>query len=416
MDGFPTIKDFDDETFDPLEDETGIWGSCYNVYEVLNDAFQKGGPVQPGSFRVLAGMPQDINIGDNQSFVIFSTREIQAVLSDPQTYSNDIFKPGFGAAFGNSLTQMNPPEHTKYRRIFQKAFFPGAIAEWSETLIQPVMDELIGKFKHRGKAELIREFAFPYPFEIIYRQLELPPADTRTFHKLAVAESLFQVDLEKSVEAGRKLGEYFQALLNIRRKKPGKDLISVLSQIEDEGEQLPDDVVVSFFRQLISAAGDTTYRSTGNMLVGLLHERPDQYQMLVRDRSLIPNAIEETMRWYGPINVTQRTVMRDVELCGIKIPAGSIIEAATGLVGRNPETFSNPDQFDITRQNAHWHMGFSHGPHICLGQSLARLEMSRALAALLDNFPKLRLDPDHPPPRIQGYSMLKPKEIHVRFD
>jgi cytochrome P450 len=187
-------------------------------------------------------------------------------------------------------------------------------------------------------------------------------------------------------------------------------------QVEVDGEHLPEDVVVSFFRQLINAAGDTTYQSTSNMFVGLLRERPDQYRMLLKDRSLVPKAIEETLRWEGPVNMSVRTAMRDVTICGVDIPAGAIVETMTGLAARDPARFDNPDQFDLMRPNASKHLAFSHGPHICLGQHLARLEMTRALNAILDNFPKLRLDPAYPSPQIQGYTMRRPKHIYVRFD
>ena len=416
MNVMPSIADFDDPTFDPF-DEAAMWGEVVNYYDVVRDIVKRGGPVQEESIRPMMGMPPDATLPSGQrSFIVFSPPDIRNILSDPETFSNDVHKVGVGATFGNSLTLMNAPEHPRYRRIFQKAFLPHVVAEWSNTFIRPVVDGLIGKFRDRGHADLVREFTFPYPFEIIYRQIDLPPADARVFHRLAIAQTQYQTDFERASEAGRKLGAYFEQLVKIRRENPGKDIVSVLARVDVDGERLPDDVVVSFFRQLINAAGDTTYQSTSNMFVGLLRERPDQYQMLLKDRSLVSKAIEETLRWEGPVNMSLRTVMRDVEICGVKIPEGAIVETMTGLAGRDPERFENPDQFDILRRNSAKHMAFSLGPHICLGQHLARLEMTRALKAILDNFPKLRLDPDHPPPQIQGYSMRRPKNIFVRFD
>jgi cytochrome P450 len=292
---------------------------------------------------------------------------------------------------------------------------PGVIAQWSQSLVEPVIDELIGKIRRLDRVEIVEAFTFPYPFEIIYRQLRLPEGHTRTFHKLAVTEALFQTDLEKSAEAGRKLGAYFQALLEERRRAPGEDLVSRLAQVEADGERLPDDAIVSFLRQLINAAGDTTYRSTSSMLVCLLRDRPDQYRLLAKDPSLIPAAVEETLRLYAPVNSASRTVVRDVELAGVKAPAGAVVETAIGLVGRDPDVHENPHTFDLTRPQPERHMGFSNGPHICLGQHLARLEMTRALSALVKHFPDLRLDEDYPPPQIYGIAMLAPNDIHVRL-
>jgi cytochrome P450 len=412
MGTIPTIVDFDDLTFDPFHEDDVNFGDIVDVYERLREIARRGGPVQQGQIRLMAGLPGDQLRGETRTFVVFDPTIIRDILGDASTYSHDVFKAGIGQTFGNSLTQMNAPEHTRYRRIFQKAFLPHVVAEWSREFIEPVMTSLISRFQGRDRAHLIREFMLPYPFEVIYRQLALPEGDAAIFHRLATGQTFYQTNLVKAAEASRKLGTYFQALVDERRKNPGQDLVSSLAHVEVDGEYLPDDVVVSFFRQLINAAGDTTYRSTGSMLVGLLRDRPDQYKMLVEDRSLVVKAIEETLRWEGPVNLQMRTVMRDVELAGIKVPAGSIVETMNAFVGRDPQRFVNPDCFDITRPNVK-HLAFSFGPHVCLGQHLARLEMSNALNALLDNFPDLRLDPDYPPPQIHGYSMRRPKEIHV---
>jgi cytochrome P450 len=409
------IEDFDDPTYDP-HTEANSWGENVDFWKDMQAAWDKNGPVHPGDFRELAGLSEHADYPEGQkTYLVFGTELIRSILNDPETYSMEHFKVGFKAAFGNSLTQMDPPEHTQYRRIFQKVFLPNAIRHWSDTLVEPVVQELIDKFKDRDRVELIQAFTFPYPFEIIYRQLEFPVGQRATFHKLAVAQSIFQSNMEIASEAGRKLGNYFSVVLEERKKKPGTDLVSLLAQVEVDGEHLPDDVIISFLRQLINAAGDTTYRSTSNMMVCLLRDNPDQWKLLVKDRSLIRGAIEETIRLHSPVGMAMRKVMRDVELEGVKIAKGSIVETANILVGRDPAIFPDPHKFDITREHPERHMGFSNGPHVCLGQHLARLEMTRALNALLDHFPDMRLDEDYPPPVISGHLMLCPKELRVRL-
>jgi cytochrome P450 len=224
------------------------------------------------------------------------------------------------------------------------------------------------------------------------------------------------VDIDHGREAHEKLGIYFREVINARRKDPGADLVSVLATTELGGEYLPDEALLSFLRQLMNAAGDTTFRSTGNMLVALLSDRPDQFEMIKQDRSLIAKAIEETLRWEGPVNLNYRTVIRDVTLSGVKIPAGAIVQTITGLANRDPAIFSDPNAFDLTRPMPRSHLAFASGHHICLGQHLAKLEMTRAMNILLDRLPKLRLDPDYPKPEIRGYSMRCPRSLHVRFD
>jgi cytochrome P450 len=412
----PRIQDFDDPNFDAFL-ETRPFGPV-DFWKLQLEAWERNGPVQPGNTRSLAAQGPDPSLLEGQeTFMIFGTERTRRMLNDPQTFNHELFRRGFEAAFGHSLTAMDPPEHTRYRRIFQKVFLPNAIAEWSSHLIAPAINDLIKEIKPLHKCELVEAFTFPYPFEIIFRQLKLPVEDRRTFHRLSVAQGLFMNDLPKAIEAGRKLGAYFQALLEERRRNPGgDDLVTRLAHAEDNGERLPDDVIIAFLRQLMNAAGDTTYRSTSSMLVLLLRDRPDQYALLVNDRSLVPAAIEETLRLYTPVGSSHLTVTRDIEIEGVKIPKGAIVVLAPGLMGRDPALFENPHQFDIARPHPERHWGFSNGPHICLGQHLARLEMNRALNALLDHFPNMRLDPDYPPPQICGEQLQGPRELHVLLD
>jgi cytochrome P450 len=416
MSAIPVLTDFDDAASysEVLTDEL-MFGDALDPYPRLREIAQRGA-VQEGEFRALLGLTPDMTLGNQRVFIAFGPDEIREVLTNVEVYSNDHYKGGLGLTFGNSLSAMNPPEHPRYRRIFQKAFLPHVVASWSDEFVDPVINQLIDRFIDRGHADLMSEFAFPYPFEIIYRQLRLPPGEEKLFHKIAIAQTQYMVDLPHARAAGIKLGAYFQTMLEQRRRAPGTDLVSVLATVEDQGERLPDDVVISFLRQLINAAGDTTYRSTGNMLVALLLERPDQFEMVKRDRSLIPRAIEETLRWEGPVNLNFRTVLRDVVLGGVHIPAGSVVQTVTGVANRDPTQFPDPDRFDLTRDNSRRHMAFATGPHICLGQHLARLEMTRAMNYLLDRLPKLRLDPERPRPQIRGCSMRVPKHIYVRFD
>jgi cytochrome P450 len=412
----PALTDFEDAaSYSPLLSDELMFGDARDPYPRLREIAARGA-VQEGEFRNLMGLSPDMTLGSKRVFVVFGTEEMREALTNAEVYSNDHYKSGLGLTFGNSLSAMNAPDHPRYRRIFQKAFLPHIVAGWSEEFVDPVINKLIDGFIDSGRADLMTEFAFLYPFEIIYRQLQLPPGEEAIFHKLAIAQTQYMVDLPHAREGGAKLGVYFQAMLEARREHPGADLVSVLASVEDEGEKLPDDVVVSFLRQLINAAGDTTYRSTGNMLVALLSERPDQFEMLKQDRSLIAKAIEETLRWEGPVNLNFRTAMKDVVLGGVHIPAGSAIQTITGVANRDPTQFPDPDRFDLTRVNARRHMAFATGPHICLGQHLARLEMTRAMNYLLDRLPKLRLDPEKPRPEIRGFSMRVPKHIPVRFN
>ena len=411
------LRDFDDPSYSPHLSDEAMFGESLDPYPKMRE-FAARGSVQEGETRQnLWGLSRDMTLGAQRTFMVFGFNEIRTVLNSPELFSNSAYLTGLGRTFGRSITTMDPPEHTRYRTIFQKAFLPHVVATWATEFVDPVIHGLFDAFASRGRAELMSEFVSRYPFEIIYRQLKLPPGEGPIFHKLAIAMTLYMIDLPHGMEASGKLGTYFQAMVEERRRNPGTDLISALATIEVDGEHLPDDVIVSFLRQLINAAGDTTYRSTGNLLVALLAERPDQFEMVKSDRSLIAKAIEETLRWEGPVNQNFRTAQKDVELGGVHIPAGSILQTVTGVANRDPNRFPDPDRFDLTRENVrNRHLAFGQGPHICVGQHLARVEMTRAMNIMLDRFPKLRLDPDHPRPEIRGFSMRVPKRIHVRFD
>lgn len=416
MNATVALQDFDDPAgYSQILTDELMFGDGLDPYPRLREIAAKGA-VQAGEFRSFMGLSPDMTLGGKPCFVVLGTPEIREVFNHPEIYSNDYFRDNLALTFGHSLSTMNAPEHPRFRRIFQKAFLPTVVGRWSDEFVDPVITGLIDRFMGKGHADLMTEFAFPYPFEIIYRQLRLPAGEQQLFHKLAVAQTQFMVDLPHGQEAGEKLGVYFTAMLAERRANPGTDLVSLLAMTEEGGEYLPDDVVISFLRQLINAAGDTTYRSTGNLLVALLHQRPDQLEMIKKNRTLIAKAIEETLRWEGPVSMSPRQTVCDTVLGGVKIPAGAVVQVLTGVANRDPAVYPDPDRFDMMRPNLKRHWAFAAGPHICLGQHLARLEMTRALNFLLDRLPRLRLDPSQPPPVIRGYSMRVPKHVAVRFD
>ena len=190
--------------------------------------------------------------------------------------------------------------------------------------------------------------------------------------------------------------------------------MSLLALAEVDGEQLPEEILISFLRQLVNAGGDTTYRATSVLLTGLLTQ-PDQLDAIRQDRSLIPQAIEEALRWDGPVLIATRTPTMDTELCGVQHTGRRLPVGGLGLGQPRSARFENPDRFDIFRKKQR-NFGFAFGAHVCIGQHLARIEMTRALNAILDRLPNIRLDPALPPPAIQGTMMRVPKHIHVCFD
>jgi cytochrome P450 len=416
MAAIPRIEDFDDVAFNPFIADAAMFGDILDPYPRLAQ-LRRQAPVLQGDYRVLLGLLPDLTTGHLTHYTVLGYDEVGQVLNDPATYSNQAYGFNLGITFGRSISTMDAPEHPRYRRIFQKAFLPNIVSHWGETLVDPVIDELMRQFEGSGRADLVQQFTLHYPFHIIYRQLGLPEQDIKTFHRLAIAQTVVTFDVDHGTEASRKLGVYFKAMIAQRRAEPGgRDLVSLLAEAEVEGEKLPEEIVVSFLRQLVNAGGDTTYRGTSVLLTALLRN-PDQLDAIRRDRNLILPAIEETLRWDGPVIMQSRMATKDVTLGGVHIPAGSVLDVAAGSANRDERKFPEPDKFDIFRERGNTrHFAFSAGPHICIGQHLARVEMTRALNAVLDRLPNVRLDPEMPPPRIMGSMMRVPEHLYVRFD
>ena len=408
------ILDFDDPSYDPFAMDETAFGQIDDIHTLVR-ALREKAPVHRGDpYELLTGTGLPI-FGDRPCFTAVSYDASMAIAGDPATFSQDSHKSLVGQTFGKTLTLLNPPEHTQVRKLFQKAFLPKTLNHWGDEIILPTIHSLIDKFIGTGKVDFIEDFTKVYPFDIIYHQLALPERDIVVFHKLATSLiQTFGEYIKYGKEASEKLGIYFKELIDIRREHPGTDLVSHLAATEIDGEYLPNEIMISFFRQLMAAAADTTYRATGAMLIGLV-QNPDQLAQVRADRSLVPAAVEEALRWNGPNTFSPRMVMRDVEIGGMSVPEGAIMYLSNVGANRDPSIFPDPDRFDIHRSRER-NMSFGYGPHVCLGQHLARIEMTHALNAILDRLDNLRFDPDKPEPHILGVGFRTPKDIHLLFD
>jgi cytochrome P450 len=406
------IEDLADPTFNPYLADEVVFGDILDPYAVIA-GIRAEGPVVPGSYRERLGLPPQPELTSSGRYMVLSFGAVDQVLNDPVTFSNKAFEPTLGAAFGHTVSVMDPPEHTRYRRILQKAFRPNIVQQWGDGIVAPVIEELVSQVRGTGRAELVEQFARPYPFNVIYRMLGLPHEDIEVFYKLTVAQIITFPSMDNALDASAKLGRYFSRMIAERRADPGTDVVSVIATTTVEGEPLPEDVAISFLRQLINAGGDTTFRTTTALLTGLL-TNPDQLESVRADRSLIPEAVEEALRWDGPVVAAQRIATADTVIDGVPVPANALLDMMYGAANHDPAEFDDPDKFDIFRPR-HRHFGFAFGAHNCLGQVLARLEMSRALEAIVDNLPNLRLDPDKPPPHMRGAMMRTPRQLHVLF-
>jgi cytochrome P450 len=400
------------QLFDDLEDfgsfDDAVSGDVRDPYTELA-RLRKEEPVQ----RIdMSAMPGEEG---KPLFIVYRYQEVQQMLRDNETFSSSIIIQAFGDVFGQHvMLGMDEPEHGRHRALVSKAFSQKALARWEDELVGRVGNDLIDKFAERGSADLVKEFTFDYPTQIIAGLLGLPREDYPQFQRWSISLLSFTINPERGRAASQALAEYFTPILADRRKAPREDLISGLAQAEIDGEKLSDEEIFSFLRLLLPAGVETTYRSLGNMLFGLLSE-PEQLEAVRTDRSLLPQAIEEAVRWEPPLLTITRVASRDTELAGVAIPAGSSVMPMLGAANRQDDRFPDPNRFNVLRDRTP-HIGFGHGAHVCLGMHLARLEMRVALNLLFDRLPNLRMDPDGDDPHIRGQVFRSPTSLPVLFD
>jgi cytochrome P450 len=348
-------------------------------------------------------------------FTAYSYEAVQTVLKDGETFSSSGYAEVMGPVMGHTILEMDEPEHHLYRGLVQQAFSRKAMENWERDLVRGVVNEHIDAFIDRTpkRADLVRELTFPFPVVVIARLLGLPREDLPAFHRRAVEVISAGFDMQRASRASQGLHDYFCAIITERRQYPSDDVISVLSHAELEGTHLTDEEIVAFLRLLLPAGAETTYRSSSNLLWGLL-SNPDQLAALRADRALLPQAIEEGLRWEAPLIGIMRTAARDSEVCGVPVPAGSTIAINIGSANHDEKMWERPEEFDIFRPQKQ-HLAFAWGPHMCLGLHLARMETRVLITQLLDRLPELRFEPDGEIPPITGAVFRAPTALPVTW-
>jgi cytochrome P450 len=347
-------------------------------------------------------------------FTVTDYELARQVLTDTSRFSSASYEMTMGQVMGRTILEMDPPEHQRHRALVAKAFRTRVLERWSDEIIGGTVGELIDAFARDGQADLIPQLTFPFPVRVIARVLGLPEADWPRFLQLSTQLIAVMRNWEGALAASRELRGYFAEIIADRRRHTRDDLVSQLIEAEVDGRRLSDEEIYPFLLLLLPAGAETTYRSSSNLLFGLL-SHPDQLEAVRADRGLVPQAIEEALRWETPLLTVARSATEEVELGGVRIPAGSFVAVSLGAANRDPGRFADPDAFDTFREDKQ-HISFGDGAHKCLGMHLARLEMRVLLNAVLDRLPGLRLDPDADDPHIHGLIFRSPPNLPVRFD
>jgi cytochrome P450 len=298
----------------------------------------------------------------------------------------------FVTGAGDSVIGVDPPRHEELRGIVNRAFTPRRIEGWSHRVAE-VVEACMAKLRRGERFDVVEDLAIPVPMIVIAEMLGVE-AERRADFKAwsnAIVSGVSSSDRKRArpamLDAMTELSRYLHGVVRERRRLPADDLISVLVD-PARGATLGADAIMQFILILLIAGNETTTNLIGNAIVALL-QNPDQLERVVAEPELVPELVEETLRFDGPVQFIARRTTREVEIAGSTIPANSRVVLLLGSANRDERQFESPDEFDLSRETK-GHVGFGLGIHFCLGASLARLEARTALAALVPELPRLR--------------------------
>jgi nocardicin N-oxygenase len=324
--------------------------------------------------------------------------DVKLVLADPRfsraaTVSReDIPRTAPEVARPSSLLSMDPPQHTRLRKLVAKAFTGRRVALLRPRARQIVQERLDEIERAGAPADLVQQLALPLPVTVICEMLGVPPADQHRFRDFSdTILSRTAHTLDEITSARAEVERYLAELAAQRRREPTDDLLGALVAARDEDDRLSEEELVSLGVALLIAGHETTANQIANFTYVLLSQR-DLWEQLRRDRTLIPDAIEELLRWVqlGSGAAFARVATEDVVLSGVTVRAGESVLAHTQAANRDESVFTDPEELNLTRA-INPHLTFGHGVHHCVGAQLARVELQEAFDGLLQRFPTLRL-------------------------
>ncbi|MGW0822550.1 cytochrome P450 family protein [Streptomyces sp. NPDC002845] len=367
----------------PLVDPAELIADPYTVYARLRQA----GPVH----RITGtdGLP---------AWLVTRYDDVRQALADPRlSLDKRNAKPGgyqglaLPPALDANLLNMDPPDHTRIRRLVSQAFTPRRIAQLRQPIRQTA-DQLLDAIEPDGRADLIASYAAPLPITVICDLLGVAQHDRHDFR--AWTDALVAPDPaqpSRAKEAVRSMLVFFTQLIADKRAAPADDMLSALISVRDEEDRLSEDELMSLAFLILFAGYENTVHLIGNATLALLNH-PDQLAALRADPARVNGAVEELARYDGPaLLAIRRFATEDITIGDVTIPAGETVLPSLAAAHRDPHRFTDPDRLDIGR-DATGHLALGHGIHYCLGAPLARLETEVALVALLERLPGLALD------------------------
>lgn len=359
---------------------------------------------------------------------VFRYADAHHVITDYHQFSSERRRPaarraGRNPEDGRSIIAMDPPQHRQYRNLVSSAFTPRALARLSDR-VRVITQELLDEVRPTGRMDVVSDIAYPLPTIVIAEMLGVPTSDRPLFRRWAdallsqqLSDAEFfkpeQPEIRRISEAFDEMSDYFRAILEERRRQPHTDMMSDLLAAEVDGERLSMEDTISFCILLL-LAGHVTTTNLLTQAIRCFDEHPDAMQQLREQPELMPDAIEEVLRYASPVWRLVRTNKTDVTIEGVTIPANSVIFPWLASANRDSQQFPDPERFDITR-TPNKHIAFGHGVHFCIGAPLSRLEASIALPMMLEQLPQLQRVREEPLELFEGRILFGFKHLPVTF-
>ncbi|MEU3512847.1 cytochrome P450 [Streptomyces longwoodensis] len=365
-----------------------------------------------------------------RSYIVSRYEDVERIFKDKKSeFTTDNYDWQLEPVHGRTILQMSGREHAVRRALVAPAFRGSDLREKFLPVIERNSRELIDTFRATGSADIVSDYATRFPVNVIADMLGLDKADHARFHGWYTAVIAFLGNLAGDPDvtaAGERtrveFADYMIPVIEERREKPGDDLLSTLCAAEVDGVRMSDEDIKAFCSLLLAAGGETTDKAIAGILANLL-THPEQLAAVRADRSLIPAAFAETLRYTPPVHMIMRQSAVDVEVSGGTIPAGATVTCLIGAANRDERRFSRPDRFDIFRDDlsttsafsaAADHLAFALGRHFCVGALLAKAEVETGVNHLLDAMPDLRLADGFDLVE-QGVFTRGPQSLPVRF-
>lgn len=391
----------------------------------LYKRYRAESPVLKGDVCAQLGAISFAGHGDRPIYTIFKHADVIRVLRDTKNFTSSILmETGLGPFLdGLMITGQDGEEHRQLRGLLAPSFTPAVMEDWRKTYMRPLIKKrFVDPILSSGKAELISAMGVMFPIHVVYSVLGFQD-DPDAVEAFGTKALLVLGGMANDPEAKKAAFQAFQELyeptrIAVEKRRAeggqGSDLMSRLIHAEFEGRRLDDHQITNFVRMMLPAASETTSRSFA-ILMHLMLTKPELMARLKADRSLLRPALDESVRFDPVATFKVRETQSDVNIGGVDIPKGSIIQPCVASANRDETVFENPDVYDIDRKQMP-SFGFGFGAHLCLGMWLAKAEIEEAIDLILDHMPNVRFNPDYPIPEIRGVHLRGPDVLHVTWD